>query len=189
LELKTKAGAKLIGAVIDSVNGLTDEEKAIIKANPITAAKWSARGILIITCTSKLSEDTISALKRALAPFGSDNDDDIMVMNKPPTTLLKFAAVSTVNPDGSETSPEELYRDIMVHPKWQGVKIVDGLKFISRRGTAIGLSAVVLVGVEDDHNGSIGKRLLNTTVPFNCGSRRCQQWIVAKGARQCLTCM
>ena len=188
-ELTSKAGAKLMDVIIHSINSLSDEEKALVKANPITAAKWSARGILIITCTSKLNEDTMSALKAALAPFGSDNDDDITVMNKPPTTLLKFAAVSTVNPDGSETSPEELYRDIMVHPKWQGVKVVEGPKFISRRGTAVGLSAVVLVGVEDDHNGSVGKRLLNTTVPFNCGPRRCQQWIVAKGARQCLTCM
>jgi hypothetical protein len=132
-ELTTKAGAKLINTIIDSINRLTnDSEKALIKANPITAAKWSARGILIVTCTSKLNKDTISALRRALALFSSDNDDDITVMNKHPNTLLKFAAVSTVNPDGSETSPEELYRDIMVHPT--SAKLHSGLMYLQSLG-------------------------------------------------------
>ena len=114
------------------------------------------------------------SLKQGVSAFSNDQDDDqVTILNRLPTTLLKFMAISTVNPNGSPTSDVDLMNDISVHPAWRDIRVTEGL---------------VLIGVEDDLNGSVGKKLTNTLINFRCGPRTCQCWIVMKGARQCSTC-
>ena len=116
--------------------------------------------------------DTVS---HRVSTFSSDQDDDqVAILNKLPTTLLKFMAVSTVNPNGSLATEADLMNDIVVHLAWREVRVTEGPKFVAPRGKEIGMSAVILIGVEDDLNRSVGEKLTNSLINFRCGPRTCQ---------------
>lgn len=189
-KLASKSGMDLAKEVTEAISmAATPAERLALKSNPIQGVKWSLRGNLIISCQSPLDDTMKESIKKGVSTFSDDQDDDqVAILNKLPTTLLKFMAVSTVNPNGSPTTDVDLMNDLSAHPAWREVRITEGPKFVAPRGKAIGMSAVVLVGVEDDLNGSVGKKLANTLINFRCGPRTCQRWIVAKGARQCSTC-
>src|SRR6266576_525343 len=185
--LRTQTGNLLMETIIKAVNATaTDKELECTKSNPIVSAKWSMRGTLVIQCFSPLDDTMIELLKKAA---NSLDDDTVTITNRPPTTLLKFTAVPTVNYDGSETDEYDLENDIRSHPAWADVQFVEQPKFITPRGQKKGLTAVVLVSVADNSQGSIGKKLLSTTIHFSCGPRRCLPWIIKNGAKQCTTCM
>ena len=188
--LSTKSGMDLAKEVTEAISvAATLAECFALKSNPIQGVKWSLRGNLIISCQNPLDDAMKESLKKGVGTFSSDQDDDqVAILNKLPTTLLKFMAISTVNPNGSPTSGADLMNDISAHPAWRDVRITEGPKFVAPRGKEIGMSAVVLIGVEDDMHGLMGKRLTNTLINFRCGPRTCQCWIVARGARQCTTC-
>ena len=61
--------------------------------------------------------------------------DDIRLLNKPPTTLLKFLSVATINPDSSEVSDEQLLEELKAHPTWNTVDhaLVPSQVFNSKR--------------------------------------------------------
>jgi hypothetical protein len=94
--------------------------------------------------------------------------DDICLLNKPPTTLLKFLLVSTINPDGSTVSDDQLLEEVMAHPAWARDTLWSPPKF--KKGQDLGFSHIVVVSVEDDLQGTVGKSLMCTTVHFSsCG--------------------
>lgn len=77
----------------------TPAERLALKSNPIQGVKWSLRGNLIISCQNPLDDAVKESLKRGVSTFSNDQDDDqVTILNWLPTTLLKFMAVSTVNP-------------------------------------------------------------------------------------------
>ncbi len=185
--LKTKSGIALGNAVTGLINEtISEDERKPLKDNPIIAVKWSLRGNLILSCANPMDELVKGLITRAI---DHANEDTSEVLNRKPITLLKFPAVATYNLDGSNKTEDDLINDIRSHEKWVNVVFSMKPKFITPRGQSLGASAVVLIGVEDDDSGSVGKRLENTLVQFSCGARRCLRWIVANGARQCSTCL
>ncbi|KAF8661405.1 hypothetical protein AX14_007250 [Amanita brunnescens Koide BX004] len=104
--LYNSSGSRLINAVITIVNkNANSDEIQAYKANPITTAKWLARSNLLLKCAQPMGEMLKVALERSIRkdiPEGqADEDSDIEVLNRPPTTSLKFMAVPRFNEDGT----------------------------------------------------------------------------------------
>ena len=117
------SGTKLINEVLRLVNESHNKEgiKAL-KDNHIVLAKWSMHGNLIIKC-SKPMDDTIKdclhdAIKSAVPPSSADS---IAILNKPPTTALKFMTVPKHNEDGTEMDSFDLFNDLMAHELWRDI--------------------------------------------------------------------
>ncbi|KAF8697268.1 hypothetical protein AX14_001387 [Amanita brunnescens Koide BX004] len=164
------SGTKLINEVLHLVN--ESHDKAGIKAlkdNHIVLTKWLMRGNLIIKC-SKPMDDTIkdclhNVIKAAIPPGSADS---IAILNKPPTTALKFMTVPCHNEDGSETDSFDLFNDLMVHELWWDVELFSQLRFLPMKQGAAG--GTVIVSVVNDHQGTIGRKLMNTVVSFSGAS-------------------
>ncbi|KAF8669592.1 hypothetical protein AX14_006004 [Amanita brunnescens Koide BX004] len=159
------SGTKLINEVLRLVND--SHNKAGIKAikeNHIVLAKWSMRGNLIVKC-SKPMDDVIKeclhdAFKAAVPPGSADS---IAILNKPPTTALKFMTVPRHNEDGSETDSFDLFNDLMAHELWRDIELFSQPRFLPMKPDAAG--GTVIVSVVDDNQGG---DLLGgvTTVPL-----------------------
>ncbi|KAF8705652.1 hypothetical protein AX14_013862, partial [Amanita brunnescens Koide BX004] len=61
--------------------------------NPLVFVKWSMRGNLVLKCAKPMDDVIKEGIKDAIAYFSPSPADDIMILNKPPTTALKFLAV------------------------------------------------------------------------------------------------
>ncbi|KAF8660083.1 hypothetical protein AX14_007476 [Amanita brunnescens Koide BX004] len=174
------SGTKLINEVLRLVN--ESHDKAGIRAlkdNHLVLVKWSMRGNLIIKC-SKPMDDTIkdclhNAIKAAVPPSSADS---IAILNKPPTTALKFMTVPRHNEDGSDTDSFDLYNDLMAHELWHDVELFSQPRFLPMKEGAAG--GTVIVSVVDDNQGTIGRKLMNTIVSFSGASRRCLRWVEKK---------
>ncbi|KAF8663681.1 hypothetical protein AX14_006817 [Amanita brunnescens Koide BX004] len=166
-------GTKLINEVLRLVNNAHNKEGIrALKDNHIVLAKWSMRGNLIIKC-SKPMDDTIKnclhdAIKTAVPPSSADS---IAILNKPPTTALKFSSVPRHNEDGSKTDSFDLFNDLMAHELWRDVELFSQPRFLPMKHDAAG--GTVIVSVIDDNQGTIGRKLMNTIVSFSGASRRC----------------
>ena len=171
------SGTKLINEILRLVNDSHNKEgiKAL-KENHLVLVKWSMRGNLIIKC-SKPMDDTIKdclheAIKAAVPPSSTDS---IAILNKPPTTALKFMTVPRHNEDGSEADSYDLFNDLMAHELWRDVELFSQPRFLPMKENAAG--GTVIVSVVDDNQGSIGRKLMNTVVSFSGASRRCLRWV------------
>ncbi|KAF8683161.1 hypothetical protein AX14_004194 [Amanita brunnescens Koide BX004] len=161
------SGTKLINEILRMVNESHNKEgiKAL-KENHLVLVKWSMRGNLIIKC-SKPMDDTIKdclheAIKAAVPPNSADS---IAILNKPPTTALKFMTVPRHNEDGSETDSYDLFNDLMAHELWQDVELFSQPRFLPMKESVAG--GTVIVSVVDDNQGSVGRKLMNTVVSFS----------------------
>ena len=115
--------------------------------------------------------------------------DDVRLLNKPPTTLLKFLSVTTINPDGSEVSDEQLLEELKAHPTWNAVTLWSPPKFLIRKGQDKAPAHIMVVSVEDDEQGSVGRALMKTTVFFSsCGGRTCLRWVPKNNVAMCSVC-
>ena len=115
--------------------------------------------------------------------------DDVRLLNKPPTTLLKFLSVATINPDSSEVTDEQLLEELKAHPTWNAITLWSPPKFLIWKGQDRAPAHIVIVSVEDDKQGSIGHALMKTTVFFSsCGGRTCLQWAPKNNIAMCLVC-
>ena len=182
------SGTKLINEVLRLVNESHNKEgiKAL-KDNHIFLAKWSMRGNLIIKC-SKPMDNTIKdclhdAIKSAVPPSSADS---IAILNKPPTTALKFMTVPKHNEDGTETDSFDLFNDLMAHEIWRDVELFSQPRFLPTKHDAAG--GTVIVSVVDDNQGSIGRKLMNTVVSFSGASRRCLRWVEKEAQLLCTQC-
>ncbi|KAF8685385.1 hypothetical protein AX14_004027, partial [Amanita brunnescens Koide BX004] len=115
------SGTKLINEILRLVNETHDKDGIrALKDNHLVLVKWSMKGNLIFKC-SKPMDDTIKhclheAIKSAVPPGSSDS---ISILNKPPTTALKFASVPRHNEDGTDTDNFDLHNDLMSNELWR----------------------------------------------------------------------
>ncbi|KAF8688368.1 hypothetical protein AX14_003446 [Amanita brunnescens Koide BX004] len=131
-----------------------------LRENPIVFVKWSMRGNLVIKC-AKLMDDVIKeGIKDAIAYFFPSPSTEVMILNKPPTTALKFLAVPRHNLDGTDTDEMDLLNDLTAHPAWADVELWANPKFINLKAGMGG--ATVVVSVVDDNQGNVGRRLMGT---------------------------
>ena len=99
------SGTKLINEILRLVNESHNKEGIrTLKENHLVLIKWSMRGNLIIKC-SKPMDDVVKeclheAIKAAVPPSSTDS---IAILNKLPTTALKFSSVPRHNEDGTDT--------------------------------------------------------------------------------------
>ncbi|KAF8675620.1 hypothetical protein AX14_005073 [Amanita brunnescens Koide BX004] len=131
------------------------------------------------------------ALERSIRkniPEGQvDEDSDVEVLNRPPTTSLKFMAVPRYNEDGSPTDSADLYSDIKANPAWTDVSFFSDPKFLSNNRNAA--SGIVVLTIVDDKQGNVGKKLMRTMVSFSGANRPCLRWVDLPVQPFCGQCM
>ena len=190
--LYNASGSRLINEVISLLNkNANKDEVQAYKANPLTSAKWSARSNLLLKCSQPMGEMLKVALERSIRkniPEGQvDEDSDVEVLNRPPTTSLKFMAVPRYNEDGSPTDSADLYSDIKANPAWQDVSFFSDPKFLSNNRDAA--SGIVVLTIVDDEQGNVGKKLMRTMVSFSGANRPCLRWVDLPVQPFCGQCM
>ena len=182
------SGTKLINEILRLVNETHDKDGIrALKDNHLVLVKWSMKGNLILKC-SKPMDDTIKqclheAIKSAVPPGSSDS---ISILNKPPTTALKFASVPRHNEDGTDTDNFDLHNDLMSNELWRNVEIFSPPRFLPMKADAAG--GTVIVSVVDDNVGSVGRKLMNSVVNFSGASRRCLRWVEKEAQLHCTQC-
>ncbi|KAF8687850.1 hypothetical protein AX14_003640 [Amanita brunnescens Koide BX004] len=182
------SGTKLINEILRLVNE-THNKAGIraLKENHLVLVKWSMRGNLIFKC-SKPMDDVIKeclhdAIKSAVPPSSTDS---IAILNKPPTTALKFSSVPRHNEDGTDTDSYDLHNDLMANELWRDVEIFSQPRFLPMKPDAAG--GTVIVSVVDDNVGSVGRKLMNSVVVFSGASRRCLRWVEKEAQLHCTQC-
>ena len=190
--LYKSSGLRLINEVISLLNkSANSDEIQAYKANPIVSAKWSARSNLLLKCSQPMGEMLKVALERSIRkniPEGQvDEDSDVEVLNRPPTTSLKFMAVPRYNEDGSPTDSADLYSDIKANQAWADVTFFSDPKFLSNNRNAA--SGIVVLTIVDDEQGNVGKKLMRTMVSFSGANRPCLRWVDLPVQPFCGQCM
>ncbi|KAF8688262.1 hypothetical protein AX14_003484 [Amanita brunnescens Koide BX004] len=186
------SGSRLINEVISLLNkSANSDEIQAYKANPIVSAKWSARSNLLLKCSQPMGEMLKVALERSIRkniPESQiDEDSDVEVLNRPPTTSLKFMAVPRYNEDGSPTDSADLYSDIKANQAWADVTFFSDPKFLSNNRNAA--SGIVVLTIVDDEQGNVGKKLMRTMVSFSGANRPCLRWVDLPVQPFCGQCM
>ncbi|KAF8730029.1 hypothetical protein AX14_005793 [Amanita brunnescens Koide BX004] len=190
--LYKSSGSCLINEVISLLNksANTDEIQAY-KTNPLVSAKWSARSNLLLKCSQPMGEMLKVALERSIhkhIPEGQVNEDsDVEVLNRPPTTSLKFMAVPQYNEDGSPTDSADLYSDIKANHAWADVTFFSDPKFLSNNRNAA--SGIVVLTIVDDEQGNVGKKLMRMMVSFSGANCPCLRWVDLPMQPFCGQCM
>ena len=187
-------GTRLLNLVIQFVNDMPDRKgRDALKKNPLIGAKWSARSNLLLRCAKPMDDEVKECLEQAVRanvpPNAADSDSalEVEVLNRPPTTALKFMAVPRFNEDGSPTDSFDLLSDIRANPLWEEVRFFSDPKFLSdAKGTASGL---VVLTVVDDNQGNVGRKLMNTMVSFSGAMRPCRRWVDKQIHPMCLQCL
>ena len=169
-------GTALLERIAKIINDHSEPApRMALRENPLVFVKWSMRGNLVLKCT-KLMDDLIKdGIKDALTYFFPEPSAEIMVLNKPPTTALKFLAVPRHNLDGSDTDEMDLLNDLTAHPLWADAELWSNPKFINLKEGMVG--ATVVVSVVDDNQGNIGRRLMGSMVNFSGCLRPCKRWV------------
>ncbi|KAF8691074.1 hypothetical protein AX14_002821 [Amanita brunnescens Koide BX004] len=190
--LYKSSGSRLVNEVIAMLNKSANaDEIQAYKANPIVTAKWSARSNLLLKCSQPMGEMLKVAVERSIRkniPEGQmDEDSDVEVLNRPPTTSLKFMAVPRYNEDGSPTDSADLYSDIKANQAWADVTFFSDPKFLSNNRNAA--SGIVVLTIVDDEQGNVGKKLMRTMVSFSGANRPCLRWVDLPVQPFCGQCM
>ncbi|KAF8703678.1 hypothetical protein AX14_014151 [Amanita brunnescens Koide BX004] len=182
------SGTKLINEVLRLVN--ESHNKAGIRAlkeNHLVLVKWSMRGNLIFKCSKPMDDIVKDCLHEAIkAAVPPNSNDSIAILNKPPTTALKFSSVPRHNEDGTDTDSYDLHNDLMSNELWRDVEIFSQPRFLPMKPDAAG--GTVIVSVVDDNTGSVGRKLMNSVVSFSGASRRCLRWVEKEAQLHCTQC-
>ncbi|KAF8673610.1 hypothetical protein AX14_005343, partial [Amanita brunnescens Koide BX004] len=100
-ELFRLKGTALLERVAKVINNHSEPApRMALRENPLVLVKWSMRGNLVLKCTKPMDDLIKNGIKDALEYFFPSPSAEIMVLNKPPTTALKFLAVPRHNLDG-----------------------------------------------------------------------------------------
>ena len=181
------SGTKLINEILQLINKSHNKDGIrALKENHLVLVKWSMCGNLIIKC-SKPMDNVIKnclhdAIKAAVLP---GSNDSISILNKPPTTALKFMTVPRHNEDGTDTDSYDLHNDLMAHQLWHEVEIFSQPCFLPMKHDATG--GTVIVSIVDNNQGSVGRKLMNV-VSFSGASRRCLRWVEKEAQLFCTQC-
>ena len=157
-----------------------------LRENPLVLVKWSMKGNLVLKCTKPMDDVIKDGIKDALTYFFPSPSAEILVLNKPPTTALKFLAVPRHNLDGTDTDDMDLLNDLTAHPVWADIELWANPKFINLRSGMVG--ATVVVSVVDDNQGNVGRRLMGTMVDFSGCMRPCKRWVELPAQPFCGQC-
>ena len=157
-----------------------------LRANRIVLAKWSMRNNLVIKCEKPMDDIVKNGIRDALDCVFPDDSAEILILNKPPTTALKFLAVPRHNLDGSDADDMDLLNDLTAHDMWANVTIWSNPKFINLKEGMAG--ATVVVSVVDDNEGNVGRRLMGTMVNFSGVTRPCKRWVDLPSIPFCNQC-
>ncbi|KAF8645279.1 hypothetical protein AX14_009270 [Amanita brunnescens Koide BX004] len=114
-----------------------------LRENPLVLVKWSMKGNLVLKCAKPMDDIIKDGIKAALTYFFPSPLAEILVLNKPPTTALKFLAVPRHNLDGSDTDDMDLLNDLTAHPAWSDVELWSNPKFINLQAGMAGATVVV----------------------------------------------
>ena len=186
---------------------ISQAQAALFEVNPLVVARWSTKDNLILRFHGPASDEMRTTILEAMrtkvrmsrsAKMDTNAvegipplspSDDIRLLNKPPTTLLKFLSVATINPDGTDVSDEQLLEELKAHPTWNEVMLWSPPKFLIRKGQDKASAHIVVISVEDDEQGLIGQALMKTTVFFSsCGGRTCLRWVPKNNVAMCSVC-
>ena len=187
-------GTRLLNLVLQYVNDMPDRKgRDALNKNALISAKWSARSNLLLRCAKPMDDELKESLEQAIRanipPNAADSDSahEVEVLNRPPTTALKFMAVPRFNEDGSPTDSFDLLSDIRANPLWEEVLFFSDPKFLSEaKGAASGL---VVLTVVDDNQGNVGRKLMNTMVSFSGAMRPCRRWVDKQIHPMCMQCL
>ena len=169
-------GTALLDRIAKIINDHSEPApRMALRDNPLVLVKWSMKGNLVLKCSKPMDDLVKDGIKDALAYFLPSPDAEIMVLNKPPTTALKFLAVPRHNLDGTDTDEMDLLNDLTAHPMWTNVDLWANPKFINLKAGMAG--ATVVVSVVDDNQGNIGRKLMGTMVNFSGCVRPCKRWV------------
>ncbi|KAF8660473.1 hypothetical protein AX14_007442 [Amanita brunnescens Koide BX004] len=157
-----------------------------LRENPLVFVKWSMRGNLVLKCAKPMDDVIKEGIKDAIAYFFPSPSAEVMILNKPPTTALKFLAVPRHNLDGSDTDDMDLLNDLTSHPAWADIVLWSNPKFINLKAGMAG--ATVVVSVVDDNQGNVGRRLMGTMVEFSGCTRPCKRWVELPAQPFCNQC-
>ncbi|KAF8701603.1 hypothetical protein AX14_000377 [Amanita brunnescens Koide BX004] len=157
-----------------------------LRENPLVFVKWSMRGNLVLKCAKPMDDIIKEGIKDAIAYFFPSPSAEVMILNKPPTTALKFLAVPRHNLDGSDTDDMDLLNDLTAHPAWADIVLWSNPKFINLKAGMAG--ATVVVSVVDDNQGNVGRRLMGTMVEFSGCTRPCKRWVELPAQPFCNQC-
>ncbi|KAF8656946.1 hypothetical protein AX14_007952, partial [Amanita brunnescens Koide BX004] len=135
-------------ALLDRVAKLINEHsepapRMALRENPLVLVKWSMKGNLVLKCTKPMDDVIKDGIKDALTYFFPSPSAEILVLNKPPTTALKFLAVPRHNLDGTDTDEMDLLNDLTAHPAWANIELWSNPKFINLRSGMAGATVVV----------------------------------------------
>ncbi|KAF8645011.1 hypothetical protein AX14_009314 [Amanita brunnescens Koide BX004] len=158
-ELFRLKGTALLDRVAKIINDHSEPApRMALRENPLVLIKWSMKGNLVLKCAKPMDDLIKDGIKDAITYFFPSPSAEILVLNKPPTTALKFLAVPRHNLDGSDTDDMDLLNDLTAHPAWADVELWSNPKFINLRTGMAG--ATVVVSVVDDNSGNVGRRLM-----------------------------
>ncbi|KAF8661394.1 hypothetical protein AX14_007256 [Amanita brunnescens Koide BX004] len=129
-------GSALLDRIAKLINDHSEPApRMALRENPIVFVKWSMRGNLVLKCAKPMDDLIKEGIKDAIAYFFPSPSAEVMILNKPPTTALKFLAVPRHNLDGSDTDDMDLLNDLTAHPAWANVKLWSNPKFINLKMT------------------------------------------------------
>ena len=178
-------------ALLDRVAKLISDHsepapRMALRDNPLVLVKWSMKGNLVLKCAKPMDDVIKDGIKDALTYFFPSPDAEIMVLNKPPTTALKFLAVPRHNLDGTDTDEMDLLNDLTAHQAWADVELWANPKFINLKAGMAG--GTVVVSVIDDAQGNVGRRLMGSMVNFSGCVRPCKRWVELPAQPFCSQC-
>ena len=180
-------GSALLDRVAKLINDHSEPApRMALRENPLVFVKWSMRGNLVLKCAKPMDDLIKEGIKDAIAYFFPSPSAEVMILNKPPTTALKFLAVPRHNLDGSDTDDMDLLNDLTAHPAWANVELWSNPKFINLKAGMAG--ATVVVSVIDDNQGNVGRRLMGTMVDFSGCTRPCKRWVELPAQPFCGQC-
>ena len=180
-------GSALLDRIAKLINDHSEPApRMALRENPLVFVKWSMRGNLVLKCAKPMDDLIKEGIKDAIAYFFPSPSAEVMILNKPPTTALKFLAVPRHNLDGSDTDDMDLLNDLTAHPAWANVELWSNPKFINLKAGMAG--ATVVVSVIDDNQGNVGRRLMGTMVDFSGCIRPCKRWVELPAQPFCGQC-
>ncbi|KAF8700501.1 hypothetical protein AX14_000768, partial [Amanita brunnescens Koide BX004] len=186
-ELFRLKGSALLDRVAKLINDHSEPApRMALRENPIVLVKWSMKGNLVLKCSKPMDDLIKDGIKDALTYFFLSPSAEIMILNKLPTTALKFLAVPRHNLDGTDTDEMDLLNDLTAHAAWSDIELWSNPRFINLRTGMAG--ATVVVSVVDDNSGSVGRRLMGTMVNFSGCLRPCKRWVELPSQPFCGQC-
>ena len=186
-ELFRLKGTALLERVAKLINDHSEPApRMALRENPLVLVKWSMRGNLVLKCAKPMDDVIKDGIKDALTYFFLSPSAEILVLNKPPTTALKFLAVPRHNLDGTDTDDMDLLNDLTAHAAWADVELWANPKFINLRSGMAGTT--VVISVVDDNQGNISRQLMGTMVNFSGCTWPCKRWVELPAQPFCRQC-